>query len=63
MTPVSPPSAPPSARKSARRLKPEIAAQLAARRREAQLQDLYSRPIEELSPEELAKMRAAFFIG
>lgn len=48
-------------REKLRKLKPEIAAQLAVRRREAQLRTLYERPVEELSPEEIARMKAAFF--
>ena len=60
---VSMQSAPPSAstRKPVRRLRPEVVAQLATRRTASQLEELYQRPVEELSPEEIARMKAAFF--
>lgn len=48
-------------RKTARRLRPEALAALVARQREMQLQELYQRPVEELEPEELKRMKAAFF--
>ena len=50
-----------SPRKTQRRLKPEIAAKLAARRTKVRLENLYEKSVEELSPEEMALMRAAFF--
>lgn len=50
-------------RKRVRRLKPEVAEKFAAYRTEQKIQELYERPVDELSPEELAKMRAAFFRG
>lgn len=46
-----------------RKLKPEVAATLAARRRDAELRSLYETPVEQLSPNDLAKMKAAFFRG
>lgn len=49
--------------KPVRKLKPEVAARLAARRREAELRSLYETPVEQLSPSDLAKMKAAFFRG
>lgn len=55
------PAAPASPRKPVRRLRPEVAAQLATRRSSAQLEQLYERPVQELSPEEIARMKAAFF--
>lgn len=51
----------PQLKKRTRRLKPEIAAKFAAVRTAERLQQLYDRPVAELSPEELAQMRAAFF--
>jgi hypothetical protein len=48
-------------RKRIRRLKPEIAARLAAQQQEDEIQKLYNTPVEQLSPEDLAKMKAAFF--
>jgi hypothetical protein len=50
-------------RKPSRRLKPEVAARIQSRRREAPIQQLYQKPVDELSPDELAAMRAAFFRG
>lgn len=49
--------------KPSRRLKPEVVAKLKTRRSEAPLQDLYQKPVTELSPQELAMMREAFFRG
>jgi hypothetical protein len=54
-------SPPPGVKKISRRLRPEVAAALAARKRQAQLEELYQRPVQELDSEELAQMRAAFF--
>lgn len=50
-------------KKRTRRLKPEYAAKFAAIRTTERVRELYDRPVEDLSPEELAKMRAAFFRG
>lgn len=44
-----------------RRLKPEVAAKFASYGRDEKIKKLYDRPVDELSPEELAQMRAAFF--
>jgi hypothetical protein len=49
--------------KRMRRLKPGVAAKLVAAAHGAEIRELYSRPVEELSPEEIARMRAAFFRG
>ena len=49
--------------KRSRRLKPEVAAKFAALKTAERLKELYDRPVEELSPEEIAQMRAAFFRG
>jgi hypothetical protein len=49
--------------KRVRRLKPEVAARHAARQRSEELQKLYEIPVEKLSPEDIAKMKAAFFLG
>jgi hypothetical protein len=46
-----------------RQLKPEIAARWAEQARAGQLQELYQKPIAELSPAEIARMKAAFFRG
>lgn len=50
-------------RRPTRRLKPEVAARLAAQRRQHDLKDLYQTPVEQLSPEDLARMKAAFLSG
>lgn len=50
-------------RRSTRRLKPEVAARWAARREQEDLQVLYQTPVERLSPEEIARMKAAFLSG
>lgn len=50
-------------RQSTRRLKPEVAARWAARREQEDLQALYQTPVERLSPEEIARMKAAFLSG
>lgn len=59
------PAAPAAARpaKPQRRLKPEVAARLVTRRAEAALEDLYQKPVKDLSPREIALMRAAFLKG
>ena len=46
-----------------RRLKPEVAAKWAAQRRESEIQNLYETPVEKLSPDDIARMKAAFFRG
>jgi hypothetical protein len=46
-----------------RRLKPEVAAKWAAQRRESDIQNLYQTPVEKLSPDDIARMKAAFFRG
>ena len=53
----------PSSRRPSRRLKPEVAARWAARRRDSDLRVLYQTPVENLSPEEIARMKAAFLSG
>lgn len=57
-----PPSATHSSRPT-RRLKPEVAAKWAAQRRASELENLYQTPVEKLSPDEIARMKAAFFRG
>lgn len=57
-----PRSATPSPRPT-RRLKPEVAAKWAAQRRESEIKNLYQTPVEKLSPDDLARMKAAFFRG
>ncbi len=59
------PAAPAAPRPSKphRRLKPEVAARLIVRRGAAPIEVLYRKPVEDLSPRELALMRAAFLKG
>lgn len=51
------------ARRTTRRLKPEVAQRWAQRRREEELERLYGTPVDQLAPEEIARMRAAFLRG
>jgi hypothetical protein len=46
--------------KRTRRLRPD-AAEVIARFRSERLNELYVKPVESLQPEELARMKAAFF--
>ena len=50
-------------RKPNRRLRPEVAAELIARNREEKLQELYQKPVDKLDPEEILRMKQAFFRG
>ena len=54
---------PGSPAKRSRQLKPEIAARLAQRNRARQVSELYEKSVDELSPDELSVMKAAFFRG
>ena len=63
MVPAKHPSVAGERKKRSRRLKPEAAAELAARRRQVQVQSLYERPVHELERDEIALMRAAFLRG
>jgi hypothetical protein len=44
-------------------LKREAAVTIAIRRQRSAVAELYEKPLEELSPEEVKKMRAAFLFG
>jgi hypothetical protein len=44
-----------------RRLRPEVAAEMRARNEARRVRELYSRQVAELSPREIALMKAAFF--
>ena len=46
-----------------RKLRPEIAARFSAKAVESQLAELYAKPLADLTPEELRKMKAAFLLG
>ena len=52
-----------TAHKRSRRLKPEVAARLRDRRGEVVIDHLYQKPVDQLSPQEIAAMRAAFLRG
>lgn len=52
-----------TANKRTRRLKPEVVARLRNRRDEVTIDCLYQKPVDELSPQEIAAMRAAFLRG
>jgi hypothetical protein len=52
-----------ASRRTRRRLKPEIARRLAEQRRNTAIQALYERPAQELTPEEIARLKSAFFSG
>lgn len=54
---------PPAVPKRRRRLKPEIAARRLQQRRIQEIEQLYRRPVDELSPDELDRMKAVFFLG
>ena len=63
MAPVSQTAPIDSKSRPSRRLKPGVAAKMAAQTLGAEIRELYDRPVEDLSPEEIARMRAAFFRG
>ncbi len=46
-----------------RRLRPEVAAAWKEMKKADQLKEYYQKPVEQLEPEELAAMRAAFLKG
>lgn len=55
-----PPEIAPEPHKRTRRLKPDAAERI-ARLRSERLNELYVKPVESLEPEEIARMKAAFF--
>ena len=46
-----------------RKLRPEIAARLTVKNIESELAHLYAKPLTDLTPDELRKMKAAFLLG
>lgn len=46
-----------------RRLRPDVAARFAARAVQNEVAELYAKPLEELTPEEIRKMKSAFLLG
>jgi hypothetical protein len=49
-------------RKVARRLRPDVVRQRLAQQRASELEKLYETPVTKLSPDEIRKMKAAFFL-
>jgi hypothetical protein len=58
-----PTPADPAGGKRRRRMRPEVVRQRAAQRRAQELQALFEAPVDELSPDDLARMKAAFLGG
>lgn len=46
-----------------RKLRPGVAARFAAKAVQSQISELYAKPLEELTPDELRKMKSAFLLG
>ena len=46
-----------------RKLRPEVVARMSAKTAQHEVADLYAKPLAELTPEELRKMKAAFLLG
>ena len=46
-----------------RKLRPEVAAKFTATAVRTHVADLYAKPLDELTPDELSKMKAAFLLG
>jgi hypothetical protein len=59
---TDPPGAPAPLRRT-RKLRPEVASEMARRNRQTQLDTLYDKPVQELDPDDIARMRRAFFRG
>ena len=55
--------APPVAERPKRRLRPEVAARFTAKAVQTEIAELYSKPLADLTPEELRKMKSAFLLG
>ena len=49
--------------KRSRRIRPEAVAEILARHRRSRLDELYTKPVESLEPEEIAQMKEAFLRG
>jgi hypothetical protein len=46
-----------------RKLRPEVAARFTAKAVKSEIAGLYEKPLAELTPEELRKMKSAFLLG
>jgi hypothetical protein len=46
-----------------RKLRPEVAARMTAKTVQNELAELYAKPLSELTPDEIRKMKAAFLLG
>lgn len=46
-----------------RKLRPEVAARFATKAVQSDIAELYAKPLEELTPDELRKMKSAFLLG
>ena len=46
-----------------RKLRPEIAARFTAKAVQTEIAELYAKPLADLTPEELRKMKSAFLLG
>lgn len=46
-----------------RKLRPDVAARFTARAVKSEVAELYAKPLAELTPDELRKMKSAFLLG
>ena len=46
-----------------RKLRPEVAARMTAKTVQNELAELYAKPLAELTPDEIRRMKAAFLLG
>ena len=55
--------APPVAERPKRKLRPDVAARFTAKAVQTEIAELYAKPLADLTPEELRKMKSAFLLG
>ena len=55
--------APPVADRPKRKLRPDVAARFTAKAVQTEIAELYAKPLADLTPEELRKMKSAFLLG
>jgi hypothetical protein len=55
--------APPVGERPKRKLRPDVAARFTAKAVKSELAELYAKPLADLTPEELRKMKSAFLLG
>ena len=53
----------PAAERPKRKLRPDVAARFSAKAVQTEIAELYAKPLAELTPEELRKMKSAFLLG